>query len=111
MSSLGLQSWVDEAPYPFDGNVNDDNNTLALAWPLLPCATSQQRHLQTNETASQQEVSLAKLLVVHRTGAAERLSGYYDRETAELATDIYAEDFTRFGYQIWKGPPDHIQLM
>lgn len=50
------------------------------------------------------------LLDVHRTGAEDSLYEYYDREVADMVSYIYAEDFVRFGYPIWKGPPDMIHL-
>lgn len=109
LQRLGIRELVDEADVSPGSNTSGLGNESTKAWPLLPCST-QKTGLSYAESNTEKQVSLPHLMSVHRTGAEQRVHDYYDQETADLVTQVYAKDFVRFGYQVWKGPPERINL-
>ena len=47
---------------------------------------------------------------VHATGASNKLAEYYDDETYEIVSRLYADDFRILGYPLWECQPGHITL-
>lgn len=109
VQKLGLEAWI-EGPSAAEADNSTWRVTSHAARPLSLCNTGKDQ--QDNHTlVNTRDLPLAHLMAVHRTGSADRLYDFYDRETADLVTQVYMEDLARFGYQVWPGPPHDFKLV